>query len=386
MMPYPSGRHLLMTADAVGGVWSHATSLAQELARRGWAITLVTLGPAPRQDQFVPLLSYPRIELEITDLALEWQDPEGDDRERVLEFLGALEERVRPDVVHLNGYREACANWRAPVLVTAHSCVGSWWRACRGSAPCAAGWQAYLADVAAGLKAADRWVAPTVAFRDMVGQLYAPPRKGEVIWNGLAGIETAAASGAAKEPFILAAGRLWDESKNIGVLPGIAGRLDWPVRIAGARRREGCAAGVEDGVEWFGRLPNAELLAMMRRAGIFVSPAVYEPFGLTVLEAASSGCALVLADIPAFRELWDEAALFVDPRDAEAILAALNGLARDAGQRAELQAAARERAGRYTLAAKADAYERLYREMLGPPSRRSPRLSASDREACAVCG
>ncbi len=31
-------------------------------------------------------------------------------------------------------------------------------------------------------------------------------------------------------------------------------------------------------------------------------PARYEPFGLSVLEAALSGCALVLGDIPSLRE------------------------------------------------------------------------------------
>ena len=43
-------------------------------------------------------------------------------------------------------------------------------------------------------------------------------------------------------------------------------------------------------------------------APIFVSVARYEPFGLSVLEAAQAGCALVLSDIPTFRELWDGAA------------------------------------------------------------------------------
>ena len=38
----------------------------------------------------------------------------------------------------------------------------------------------------------------------------------------------------------------------------------------------------------------------MSRAAIFFSPALYEPFGLGVLEAAARGCALVLADIPSF--------------------------------------------------------------------------------------
>jgi glycosyltransferase involved in cell wall biosynthesis len=325
----------------------------------------------------MPLLSYPQIELEITDLELEWQDPEGDDRERVLEFLGSMEERVRPDLVHLNGYREACAAWRAPVLVTAHSCVGSWWRACRGCAPSEAGWQSYLDDVAVGLASADRWVAPTAAFRSMIEQLYAPPRKGEVIWNGLASLETEMVVAADKEPFILAAGRLWDEAKNVAVLSRIADGLDWPVRIAGARRQEGSAAGMDGRVEWLGKLPNPDLLAMMRRAGIFVSPAVYEPFGLTVLEAAASGCALVLADIPVFRELWDEAALFVDPRDGEQVAAALNSVSRDPSLRTKLQSAALERASRYTLAAKADGYEQLYRDMLAHADRPALPLGAS---------
>ena len=34
-------------------------------------------------------------------------------------------------------------------------------------------------------------------------------------------------------------------------------------------------------------------------------PARYEPFGLSILEAALSGCALVLGDLPSLRELWD---------------------------------------------------------------------------------
>jgi glycosyltransferase involved in cell wall biosynthesis len=365
MTPSPSGNHLLMTADAVGGVWVYASSLAQEMAARGWNVTLVTLGPAPTQEQFLPLLSHDNIELEITTLTLEWQDPEGRDRQRVIDYMASLEERLHPTVVHLNGYREACARWRAPVLVAAHSCVGSWWRACRGEAP-DADWQGYCADVAAGLSAADRWVAPTAAFRDVIERLYAPPRQGEVIFNGV-GLSPEA---RAKEPFILAAGRLWDEAKNVGLLPRIAAGVEWPIRVAGAIAEGDSAVRVEQGVAWLGSLPRPELHALMARAGIFVSPAVYEPFGLGVLEAAAHGCALVLADIPTFRELWDGAALFVDPRDGGEMTAALNSLARDARARSALQAAAVQRAARYPLAATADAYQRLYRDMLARPARR----------------
>jgi glycosyltransferase involved in cell wall biosynthesis len=370
-----SGKHVLMTVDAVGGVWSYASCLARELETRGWSITLLTLGPAPRQDQFMPLLPHDGIDLQITDLELEWQDPEGRDRRRVLAYLAALEDTLRPDIVHLNGYREACAGWRAPVVLAAHSCVGSWWRSCRGEAP-EAGWGDYLADVAAGLDAADRWVAPTAAFRDSIARLYQPQREGEVIWNGIAPLPEP----PAKEDFILAAGRLWDEAKNVGLLPVIAKGLDCPVRVAGPlQRSDGAPVSPQAGVEWLGDLPQGELLGWMGKAGIFVSPAVYEPFGLTVLEAAASGCALVLADIPSFRELWDGAALFVNPRDPGAVQAALNTLSRNPVLRSQLQRAARRRSARYGIAAQADAYERLYQQMLeGRPRLASVRLPLAE--------
>lgn len=368
--------HVLMTADAVGGVWVYASSLAQELAKRGWRVTLVTLGPAPREDQFLPLLDYPQIDLEITDLLLEWQDPEGKDRGRTLAYMESLSRRLRPDIVHANGFREACAAWRAPVVVTAHSCVGSWWRACRDAEP-EERWQLYLRDVRAALAGAERWVAPSAAFRDAMRQLYETPRAGRVIANGIAML---CGGPAPKEPFVLAAGRLWDEAKNIRALSRIAGQLDWPVHIAGPLEETGGGIAPHDGDSiWHGNLPHGEMLALMQRAAIFVSPALYEPFGLTVLEAAARGCALVLSDIPVFRELWNGAALFIEPRDPQSLRAALSALTRDGARRTSLQSAAKARAARFTLAAMTGGYERLYAEML--PQRMQPKASAPSSPA-----
>ena len=97
----------------------------------------------------------------------------------------------------------------------------------------------------------------------------------------------------------------------------------------------------------------------MGRAAIFVSPARYEPFGLAVLEAAAAGCALVLADIPTLREVWEGAAVFVDPDDAAGLRHAIEGLCAGPGRQA-LQRAARARAARYSAARMADTYRDLY--------------------------
>jgi glycosyltransferase involved in cell wall biosynthesis len=99
---------------------------------------------------------------------------------------------------------------------------------------------------------------------------------------------------------------------------------------------------------------------------------LYEPFGLAVLEAALSGCALVLSDIATFREIWNDAAVFVDPRDPEDIAQALSRLTQDPSLRLQLAGAAMARARNFCGAGWAESYLRLYQDAieLKPRARR----------------
>jgi glycosyltransferase involved in cell wall biosynthesis len=85
----------------------------------------------------------------------------------------------------------------------------------------------------------------------------------------------------------------------------------------------------------------------MSTAPVYALPALYEPFGLSVLEAALSGCALVLGDIPSLRELWTDAAMFVAPRDDEALTWALNSLVDNVAQRQAFAFLARAKATQF---------------------------------------
>jgi glycosyltransferase involved in cell wall biosynthesis len=302
-----------------------------------------------------------RVRLIESPLALEWQDAGGDDLQNARRFLRDLEEVIRPDIVHLNSFREATFEWLAPVVVVAHSCVNSWGLACGDtewlSEP---KWRHYTRAVAAGLDGADAWVAPSQAFHDVICDLYRPSSPGLVIWNGIPAIIPSAGS---KRRLVLAAGRMWDAAKNVAALARASKGLDWPVFVAGpgsVSRGGDCGE-----LTLIGDLSHTSLRARMQRAAIFASPARYEPFGLSVLEAASAGCALVLSDIPTFRELWSGAALFVDPRSERALHLALAGLCANDGERARLQLAARQRSERYSLARTADAYHALYQRLLG---------------------
>ncbi len=85
-----------------------------------------------------------------------------------------------------------------------------------------------------------------------------------------------------------------------------------------------------------------------------------------MVEAAISGAALVLADIPTFRELWGEAALFVSPEDSSGWSRAVTELAHDSALRQRLSAEARARAGRFTLARQAAQLHALYATLSTP--------------------
>ena len=375
-MNCPAGTRLMMTADTVGGVWTFAANLARELGAAGFEVLLVTLGPGASAAQRAMVSGFPGVSLLETGLALEWQDPAGTDMARARMVLEQIAERFEPQIVHLNGFREASYGWSAPTVVVAHSCVNSWAAAC-GENDAFAGeeWSAYTANVEAGLQQAALWVAPTFAFRDQLRRLYRLETPGQVIRNGA---EPATSQAQPKQPIILGAGRVWDKAKNLTALASIASRVDWPVRIAGASDAEGRAAVVDSAhCKFLGELSHVALRREFGTASVFVSPALYEPFGLSVLEAAAAGCALALADIPTFRELWDGAAQFFDPRDEGAMIVCLRSLISDDAQRVSLQHAAAERARRYRLDSTVVSYCSLYCELL---SGSSVRALAPDRE------
>jgi glycosyltransferase involved in cell wall biosynthesis len=119
-----------------------------------------------------------------------------------------------------------------------------------------------------------------------------------------------AARAAAASKLILAVGRLEPYKQTerlLEALPLLS--PDYEVAIVGdgpARPRLDRLAtklGVEARVRMLGHLPRVDLLAWYRRADIFVSLSKWEAFGLTVLEAAVAGSAVVLSDIPAYREV-----------------------------------------------------------------------------------
>jgi glycogen(starch) synthase len=346
---------LLMTTDAVGGVWRYSLDLCGELSRGGAKIALVCLGPPPSQEQRAEAKQVPRLTLLECDEPLEWMPEPWAGVDRSGRYLLALAAELWPDVVHLNGYSHGALPFAAPKVAVGHSCVLSWWQAVETS-PVPAELATYRQRVARGLRGADAVVAPSEAMLRCLKQHY-ELGKGGVIFNGSPRPPAPSRGhGHDKEPFVLCAARLWDRAKNVAGLAEAARGCAWPVMVAGAGE-------APSSVTALGQLGSEALAGWMRRAAIYALPARYEPFGLSVLEAATAGAALVLGDIPSLRELWADAALYVAPDDAGTLRTTLNRLAEDDSLRATLGERAKQRARRYTLEAQARRYRRLYRAL-----------------------
>ncbi|MGP1384355.1 MAG: glycosyltransferase family 4 protein [Thainema sp.] len=378
-------QRVLMTTDFMGGVWVYTLELAQGLSQRGVEVAIASMGDLPSPEQRQALEQIAGVQLYTSQFKLEWMDNPWADVDRAGDWLLSLAEEVQPDVVHLNGYVHAALAWSVPVVVVGHSCVMSWWQAVKGEAA-PASWQTYCDRVAEGIHQADYVIAPTQAMLDALSHHYATPDEplppNRVIYNGRSSWPFMP---GAKQNVALAIGRLWDEAKNLSLLSQVASDLLWPVYVAGQKQHPQGSAIELLNVQELGNLSFEELRSWLSCAAIYVHPARYEPFGLAVLEAALSKCALVLSDIPSLRELWQDAALFVAPDDADGLRELLQGLMTDAARCRELAQKAYQRAQQYTPQPMVEEYVRVYQALLSsysqPPCQRellsihkSPRL------------
>lgn len=373
-------RRVLLSTDAVGGVWTHTLELARGLRAVGIETVLVVLGPPLTDRQRAQLHAIPALELIETDLPLDWLASDAQAIAAAADALAALALDRRIDLAHLHAPALAAtgtSDWPMPVVAALHSCVGTWWAAVHGGPPPPdLAWRTLVTRD--GLAIADAVVAPSRSFAATAAAYYRFARVTPVL-NGrtppsLPSTDRARAG-------VLTAGRLWDAGKDIDTLDEAARLAGIGIAAAGPStgpHGETCRA---SSLEHLGPLDSASLERRLAATSVFVSAAVYEPFGLAVLEAAQAGAALVLSDIPAHRELWDGAALLVPPRRPDLLAEALTRVTADSGLGNELARRALERAKRYGTGRMTNAMLTVYRRALARSRRRHGRAGRARHAA-----
>ena len=121
--------------------------------------------------------------------------------------------------------------------------------------------------------------------------------------------------------------------------------------------------GADPRIEWLGRITDEDRARRMRGCTVYCSPSVRgESFGMVLLEAMASGCALVASDLDGHRNVATDGvdALLAPVGDAAGLAKALRRVLEDPGLRAELVAGGRRRADQLSMDRLAARYLDLY--------------------------
>jgi glycosyltransferase involved in cell wall biosynthesis len=355
-----------------GGAERQLAYLAAPLAHCGWEVHVALSAGGPNLSR-----------LQAGGAAVHTLTAAGNHDPRLAWRLARVFKRVHPDIVQV---------WfvQMEVLggIVSELSGTPWIMSERSSAP------AYPASMKNRTRVLIARTADAIVANSPAGEAYwharAPRVPRFVIPNALPFDEIAAASPAVPpnvalrpdDAVVLFAGRFGSE-KNVETLvhalaqlvhrPGTSAVLcgDGPLR--GRVQQMIAAAGVAGRILTPGYVDP--LWPLMKRADVFVSVGLFEGHPNTVLEAMACGRALVVSDIPAHRDLLDEASAFwVDPMDATAIALTLTHVLDHPDEAAARAGAAQSRAARWSIAQAAAAYDRVYRAVL---ARRWPRTGVT---------
>ena len=324
--------HILVTADTLGGVWTYTRELVTGLVSGGDHITLVSFGDIPTTGQTRWMEDLPDLDYRPTAFKLEWMLDSEADMVASSEYLEAVIQETKPDLLHFSQFYYGALECDVPRVVVAHSDVVSWWMAVHGKTPPETAWlRWYRQAIARGLSEASTVVAPSRWMLEQIGLHYGKLQSTSVIHNGrTAGLFNPHMS---KEENIVSMGRLWDGGKNVALL--LRQDLPLPVHIIGSDRHpefesQTLAAEVfASNVHLEPEQDERQIVQTLARAGIYAATSQYEPFGLALVEAALSRCAIIASDIPTFRELWEGAAVFFRNNDTVSLCHAVESLQHD---------------------------------------------------------
>jgi glycosyltransferase involved in cell wall biosynthesis len=335
-------------------------------------VTLVSFGEIPLPEQVAWMDHLHGLDYRPTAFRLEWMQDGENDLPDSCRYLEWLIREVHPDILHSNQYCYGALNADIPRVIVAHGDLVSWWLTVHGHQPRQSAWlEWYRAIVCHGLAAADFVVSPSTWMQETLRACYIQPRHERVIHNGRNPIFFNPY--VSKEDTVLAVGRLWDAGKQVSLLTQHPHEM--PVCIVGSEapgyiprapiRADVKLAIDKVSVSFKGPQTEAQLRTLYSRASIYAATSRYEPFGMSPLEAALSRCAIVANDIPTFREIWDDAAIYFERNNAASLAENIRRLSEDRELcRAYGNLAYQRARERFTAKRMLDEYLQLYRSML----------------------
>jgi glycosyltransferase involved in cell wall biosynthesis len=230
------------------------------------------------------------------------------------------------------------------------------------------------------LRSADAIVAPSRAFLSDVVSLFPEiASRGLTIHNGVDRAELEQPNGGGPlehSPYLLCVAA-HNEKKAIEVLIRAFARIapshsdlhlvlvgDGPLR--GELEALARSLALADRIAFLGSRARSDVAQLLRGSRVFVLPSRSEPFGIAVLEALASGCAVVASAVGGIPEIIvdGESGILVAPDDPEALARAIARVLDEPKLRESLAQAGRARAADFTVERMGERYESVYGDLL----------------------
>lgn len=239
----------------------------------------------------------------------------------------------------------------------------------------------YKVVVANALYKAEKIIAPSVTVKeDLLKRFRLPDEKVVVTHEGFSVKKPLGEKKSIeilekhkiKAPYLLYVGNLYPH-KNVGAVVAALKLMNNPPRLVVVCGRSVFwkrfkkfveRENAEGFVKLVGYVSDEELAALYKNAEAFVFPTLSEGFGLPGLEAMAYGTPVVCSDIPVLREVYGDAALYFNPKDANEIANAVMRVYASGKLRSELVARGKEQVKRYSWLKMAEETLRVYENLL----------------------
>jgi glycosyltransferase involved in cell wall biosynthesis len=183
------------------------------------------------------------------------------------------------------------------------------------------------------IKKAQAIIVPAQTVKDQLLKRFPVAKK--LIHVTYEGVDTTALNSGKKisskttqmpHPFLVYVGSLYPHKNIRVVLQSLTRTPDLHLALVGSRnifqdqvKEQVSNLKIESQVHFLGYVPDEELGMLYQQALALVQPSFSEGFGLTGIEAMAMDCPVIASDIPIFKEIYGEAAVFFDPHSPESL-------------------------------------------------------------------
>ena len=150
---------------------------------------------------------------------------------------------------------------------------------------------------------------------------------------------------------------------------GLPGQLVFAggVKPDGRLARKAAGLGIGDRIRFVGRVSSADLARLYHLSAVLLHIALYEGFGLPILEGMRVGLPVITSNVGAMQELGEGVARLVNPLDVQEVARALERVLIDDPLRRRMIESGKVRAGKMSWEKTVDGTMAVYRKALAAP-------------------